>query len=87
MVIHYFFAISNDNVAYRQSFKMEATKAALTKCDNHGNHGNQLITTTMKGIKQIDSISVVIVISHSNEFGQKNEVLNFKNVHIFNSNS
>jgi hypothetical protein len=51
-------------MAYGQSFKMEETKAALTKCDNHG---NQLIITTMKWIKQIDNMGVVIVISHSNE--------------------
>jgi len=69
VVIHYFFAINNDNMVYGQSFKMEAKKAALTKCDNHGNHANQLITTTMKGIKQIDSMTVVIVTSHSNECG------------------
>jgi len=57
---------------------MEATKAALTESDNHG---NQLIIT-MKGIKQIDSMRIVIVISHSNECGHKMRFLNLKNVRI-----
>lgn len=80
VVIHYFFAISNDNVAYGYSFKMETTRVGLTKC---GNHGNQLIIAIMKGIKQVDNMGVVIVISHSNECGQKRRFLNFKNVQIF----
>jgi len=51
---------------------VEVIKAALTKYDNHG---NQLIITIMKGIKQIDIVGVVIVISRSNECSQKkNEV-------------
>ena len=48
--------------------KMEATLAPVKKCDNSG---NQLIITTMKGIKQIDKMGVMIVISHSNECGQR----------------
>jgi hypothetical protein len=60
--------------------KVEVIKAALTKCDNHG---NQLIITIMKGIKQIDIVEVVIIISRSNECSQIRRFLNFKKVQIF----
>jgi hypothetical protein len=80
VVIHCFFAISNDNVAYGQSFKVEVIKAALTKYDNHG---NQLIITIIKGIKQIYIVGVVIVINHSNKCSQKTRFLNLKKVQVF----